>query len=231
MNDIQCVVIKVAVFLALVLSAFTMNAQELKHRFFTEGNFHFNYKHHDTYFDGLEQAKNAKILNFETEAGVGYGIGNRLTAGLGIHYSIYRLREDVLEVILPLGSGQSYFLKEIEEEKTYPYLFVNYYFPIKSNFYLSTHLKVGYGKKTREYKRNTQLAQYKTIESTDIFLTGISPDINYFLGDRFILYLRFASIQYTHYKFSEYPSDADDSYEVNVQFKPSDWTFGVILKF
>ncbi|TKG90801.1 hypothetical protein EYV94_23340 [Puteibacter caeruleilacunae] len=173
-----------------------------------------------------------------------YFISNHFLMGLGIDY--YQLKEEgTITQFNQSDDGRTSLIRSelnAESKAALPAVYIGYYKNIVSKLFFSSTLKVAYGTlKTdvQSFAGSRVVAGYQNMLSnigpasfpswvenkkSDLLNAKLSPELNYFISDRWSLGLGLGGVQY-----SSLDGETDNA-NWSVNFEPKNWTFGVGFK-
>ncbi|MGD9931857.1 MAG: hypothetical protein AB7U05_17695 [Mangrovibacterium sp.] len=172
---------------------------------------------------------------------VGFAFSDRLVAGFGLDY--VRNKETRTNQLFFNDVAQMEEM-QLKSKGFVPNLFLGYYFPVIDKLYLSSTLKVSYGRVKSDfgsfYARAEMLPEneltylnvstssyaggYSGSSDADLFGLSLSPELTWFATDKFGIYLGLGGIEYA---LSDW--DTDNSNWL-ISFSPSYWSFGIRIK-
>ena len=222
----------------LILSSLSISGQIEK------GNFIFslNGNYLKTYSsDGVttnNMTIHGKYLNLGTS--VGYFFGDHLDGGIGFDYFWAKESKNSYTAI-------SYYRQEevlhVKSKLFLPNIFLGYYQKIYNHLYVSTQLKLNYGKSNSEY--STYYVCIETVPDTatiigpsygfrqeesegksdsKYFMIQFIPSLSYFINSKMGLYIEIGGI---NYNLIDWETD-NSSFSFN--FNPNHWRFGISLR-
>jgi hypothetical protein len=180
---------------------------------------------------------NGKYLDLGFSAG--HFLSNRLVLGVGLDY----IREKEIRYNQTYNFNL-YVQKEqmtIKSNTLMPNVYCAYYYPITNRLYVSSKIKLAYGKLRTEY--STLIASKSSIgielgatnqyfgsalgvdyRSEDEYsIAGVYPELNYFISRKFCLNLGLGGIEYAMIDWN------NDNSSLVINFNPCYWKVGLKL--
>ncbi|MCW0481678.1 hypothetical protein [Gaoshiqia sediminis] len=171
---------------------------------------------------------------------VGFAFSDRIVAGFGLDYvNNKETRTNRLFLADQLQMEEM----QLKSKGFAPNLFLGYYFPVVDRLYLSSTLKVSYGKIKsdfgsiyvgREMLNSEGLTSldpdknyargYSGSSDADLFGLSLNPELTWFAIEKFGIYLGLGGIEYA---LSDW--DTDNSNWL-ISFSPAYWTFGIKIR-
>lgn len=172
---------------------------------------------------------------------VGFAFSDRIVAGFGLDYMN---NKETRTNRLLLADQLQMEEMQLKSKGFAPNLFLGYYLPVFDRLYLSSTLKVSYGKIKSDFgsiyvgremllendpnhlyvSASSYARGYSGSSDADLFGLSLSPELTWFATEKFGIYLGLGGIEYA---LSDW--DADNSGWL-ISFNPSYWSFGIRIK-
>lgn len=213
---------KIALTFVAVFILFSVNAQIIKGSLLLLGNISSsNYKYEQV--DSIDTYQN-KQSSFAIAPGISYFVADNFAVGISMQYSSHNMVSEQL-----MSSNNTLYKYTSKRKSIEVSPFASYYFTISEKAYFSLSASFAYGMPLSQIEieeitsgGSTDITERNNLKTYSLE-ASLWPGILFLLNNRFALYGRFGSVDYSYY----YSTDNDISYTNYTRDEHSGFNFNM----